>query len=278
MNMHIHRTNRPYPTMTTLPSTHFRTSTWVRQTVVVLTLLLCLTVVHAQDAGGSSTWAVHDQDANGTLNNIRGDLDKIYSQQGIAKYTALGDAAPDPDQPLTAQDLTQGIDQCQSRPQAQQALCQEIIQTQNAQMNYMVTMYNNAITRNKQLQDIETERNELGSDPNNAGALQNNTNKLLALNAQLNIDHQQMQSVMYAYQTRLAYMNAQQAQLAQAAASGNPPDSGNDISVPLVGSVDMGSLVKGLVTGVALKGALMGVQSPTPSGMKTLSTEQSNGW
>ena len=223
-------------------------------------------------------WNVVDNDANKKLDDINSKLGDVNSKLGqiqtLGKYKELKEIVPDPDQPLVKQPLEQDIAQCQTRPQSQQALCQEIIKTQNAQMAYMVVMFQYAKTRDQQLREIETERQQIAET--DVGKLEDNTNKLLALNTQLSIDQQQLQSVMYAYETRLKYLRDQQTRLAEAATSGNPPDK----TTGLFGGLDpsVAQALTALTTGVVLKGALIAVKTPTPSDMRRLHVGDSSGY
>lgn len=223
-------------------------------------------------------WRVVDNDANDKLKDINSKLadvnSKLVQMQTLGKYKELKEIVPDPDQALVKPTLDQDIAQCQSRPQSQQSLCQEIIRTQNAQMAYMYTMFDYAKKRDQQLREIETERQ--GIADTDVGKLEDNTNKLLALNTQLAIDQQQLQSVMYAYETRLKYLREQQTRMAQAAQSGNPPDKTGG----LFGGLDpnVAQALTALTTGVVLKGALIAVKTPTPSDMQRLHVGDSNGY
>lgn len=219
-------------------------------------------------------WKVVDGDANDKLKDITNKLGDMYNQQKIGKYKELKEIVPDPDQALVKPTIDQDISQCQSRPQSQQSLCQEIIRTQNAQMAYMYTMFDYAKKRDQQLREIETERQNIADT--DVGKLEDNTNKLLALNTQLAIDQQQLQSVMYAYETRLKYLRDQQTRLAEAAQTGNPPDK----TTGLFGGLDpnVAQALTALTTGVVLKGALIAVKTPTPSDMRRLHVGDSNGY
>jgi hypothetical protein len=239
----------------------------------------------------NAQWEVVDKDANKTLGKISDNTKDTatntkQTDTDLNKDLNIGTSAADPgDSTLKrAEDpkqawqtaaLEDGIDQCTKYAQTQQANCQEIVHTQNAQYLYMVTMYKNTDTRNQRLQTILKERQNISGS--NLGQLEDNTNKLTALYALMAIDRQQMESVNYAYETRLRYLRNEQTKLANAAATGNPPGSGDGISIPLLGDINVGSLVSTLTTGVALKTALNGVASDTPSNMKTLSVENSNG-
>ena len=220
--------------------------------------------VHAQ-------WHVVDEQANHHLQTITRTLDKIYRQQGIGSYRQLKDAAPDPSLPLTDPALTQDSEHCQSLPPSQQANCLELAQTRNAQMAYMHQMYQYAQTRNQQLMEIEEERASITSSPDTIGLLENNTNQLMALNTQLAIDRQQLESAMNAYQARIDYLKEQQAHIANAAITGSSNGKNSIGGTP-------GNLINGAISAAVLKTALQTAKSTEPKGIQRLGIEQSNGW
>lgn len=231
---------------------------------LVLALGFTTRSAHAQ-------WSVVDEQANQQLQDIHQQLQnylpKIYNQNTIGNYRKLPDSTPDPEQAITNPGLTDDIDHCNNLPQGQQANCQELVKTRNAQMAYMHQIYDYTSKRRQQLIDIQTERANIGMGPDSAGKLQNNTNALIALNTQIAIDRQQMESVMNSYQARIVYLNDQQARLAAQALNGSSQKSGG-----------LGNFVGGLVAAAALKTALTAEKSTEPDGMKTLSIEASNGW
>ncbi|BDU23246.1 hypothetical protein DYGSA30_47030 [Dyella sp. GSA-30] len=249
---------------------------FTRRILSFATVLLAAlaTPAHAQ-------WKVVDNDANRTLKDIHQDLSNTIHKdlsttlhQDLQKihtlggYKQLGDRAVDPDQQLTEQMLQKDIEQCNNITKGQQPICEEIVKTRNAQMNYMVTMYKLAAqTRNDQLKQIQDERSRLQSS--DYGKLEDNTNKLIALQTQLQIDQQQTQTVMYAYETRLKYLRELQTNSTHGMLTGSDPSP----SSPLDMIKQIGA---GLVTGVALKSALEAEKTSKPSGMKTLSS--TNGW
>jgi hypothetical protein len=214
-------------------------------------------------------WHVVDEQANQQLQSIDQQLHdylpKMYNQHAIGSYRKLPDNTPDPKQAITNPDLTDDIDHCNNLPQGQQANCQELVKTRNAQMAYMHQIYDYTSKRRQQLIDIQAERASLGSGPDSAGKLQNNTNELIALNTQIAIDRQQMESVMNSYQARIAYLNDQQARLATQALNGSSQHGG------------LGNIVGGLVAAVSLKTILEAEKSSEPAGMQRLSIETSNG-
>jgi hypothetical protein len=245
-----------------------------------ITLLIGLaSSAHAQVGGGP--WQVIDNDANSTLNDIHKDLSntihkdlsttlhqdlqKIYT---LGSYRQLGDRAVDPDQPLTAQALEKDIAQCNNITDKQQPICEEIVKTRNAQMNYMVTMYKLAAqTRNGQLKQIQDERSRIKSS--DYGKLEDNTNKLVAFQAQLQIDQQQTQTAMYAYETRLKYLLDLQNRSTHGMLTGSDPEPPSPLDI----AKQVGA---SLITGVALKVALEAQKTSKPAGMQTLSS--TNGW
>ncbi|NYE28500.1 hypothetical protein HDE78_001452 [Rhodanobacter sp. K2T2] len=254
-------------------SARFRTH--LRHMVALLTIVVCLSArpAHAQWSVTDNTPGDNTDKTATNTKNIATSTDNIDKHLAIGSYGSPGDRLADPKQyPLaTSTTLQQDLQQCSKLAQTQQQNCQEIANTEDAQYQYMVTMYTNTAIRNNRLQAILNERQ--GIQSTDYGKLEDNTNKLTALYTLMAIDSQQMQSINYAYNTRLRYLRIQQTQLANAAATGTPPNSSLDI-----GGLPVGSIINALTTGAALKVALNGVQSPTPSGMLTLSTEQSNGF
>lgn len=237
--------------------------TFLGKVILAMTCCLFASMAHAQ-------WHVVDEQANQQLQGINGTLSKIYAQQNIGSYRQLKDTAPDPSLPLENPSLTEGMERCQSLPSSQQSNCQNIVQTRNAQMAYMYQMYQYALTRSQQLKEIEQERADIRASQDSIGLLQNNTNELTALNTQLAIDRQQMETVMNAYQARIDYLKDQQAQVANAAITGASSGQG------LGGTV--GDVLNSVISAAVLKTALEGAKSSEPSGMQRLSIERSNGW
>lgn len=225
--------------------------------------------VHAQVGG---PWQVIDNDANKQLEKTNSKLDaidkKLKSMQTLGSYKQLGDRAADPGVPLASQALTEGIEACNNVTENQRDVCREIIKTRNAQMDYMTVMYKLASqTRNQQLTDIQDERRRIAAT--DYGKLQDNTNKLIALQTQMEIDRQQMQAAMYAYDTRLAYLRESQAKSASNMLAGKSENSG------LIGDF-LKEIGGSLITGAALKAALEAQRSDRPAGMRTL--DATKGW
>jgi hypothetical protein len=248
-----------------------------------IALLLCLA---AQSA--SAQWHVVDSDANSKLGDIKTSTANTDSNtKDIANYLKItggefkaGDRVEDPKQPFnTTLSLTQDDAKCQKLAPAQLTVCKELAETQNAEYMYMVVMYNNSKTRDTVLRSLLTERQ--GLKETDYGKLEDNTNKLTALYTLIALDQQQLESTTKAYEARIHYLEAQQAQIAQAAMAGDKApssDTSGDISI---GGVDFGSLTSigaSLASGAALKVALDVAKSPTPSGMQTLGITSSNGF
>lgn len=271
-----------------------------RRLVGAASLLLLFAIAPAAHA----QWEVNDADANATLRQIRGDtqsantalgtpqdggghsmnnnLDAINRKLVIGTYDASqpGPRVKDPAQALPADStvLDDGA-KCSQVASPQQETCQKIVQIENAQYQYMLTMYANSKVRDDMLRTLLKEREQISaSDPNQYGRLENNTNKLTALYNLIALDQQQMQSVNYAYDANLRYLRAVQTLAANAASTGKSPSSLGSITLPGIGGVDIGSALSGLITGAALKGALSIAATSKPAGMKTLSIGDSNGW
>jgi len=188
----------------------------------------------------------------------------------------MGDPAVALDKPNAGTQLDDGSS-CSGLNDKQQPICQQIIKIENAQYQYMLTVYDTSNVRDGVLRKLLEERQ--GLDENSYGKLEDNTNKLTALYNLIALDRQQMDAVNYAYQANITYLNKKMALLAKAAQTGKTQDSSGTggSSLPGVGStIDIGSLVSGVVTGAVLKEALNGVQSSRPSGMQTLAIEKEN--
>ena len=285
------------------------------QALVAALLLACVIapVAHAQDA-----WSVNDSQANDKLSDIKentkntnndttdmkkalGDsqsgggntlnanLDAINKKMVIGNktngqpFTRPGDRVDDPEQPLpasgsTAATLDDGSN-CTQLPSAQQPNCKQIVAIENAQYKYMLLMYETNAKRNAILTSLLDERAKIDeNDANQYGKLEDNTNKLTALYNLIALDQQQMATVNYAYTANLTYLRTAQAQLSRSANTGKPKASWTQVNLPGVGSIDLSSQISSLISGVALTGALKGVQSSKPDGIQTLTIGQSNGW
>ena len=196
-------------------------------------------------SGGSDT-------VNGHLKNI--------DTLGSAPSSALGIVAkPDVDLDTVSAQSTD-TSSCNGRAVAQQQNCKNIIITRNAQFTYMKAMYDMAVKRQTTLNDLQSARRNLGTE--DFGKLQDNSNQILTLIAQIQIDRQQMESVNNAYAARLEYLQNRQALLARSASA---PSSNTIIS----------NIASQAIAGIVLKGAL-DIQSSGDT--KPLSIENSNGW
>lgn len=217
---------------------------------------------------------------------VNGRLDAINQKLYIGTYDEAkpGARVKDPDQALPKPGGTALNDgsNCNTVAQPQQAVCKQIVAIENAQYQYMLTMYENTNTRDAMLRKLMDERKAITADDKNQfGKLEDNTNKLTALYNLIALDQQQMQTVNYAYEANIRYLRAKQTLSANAAASGKDPTQGGDsggISIPGIGNVSIGQVIGALTTGAALKVALEGVQTDKPSGMKTLAIGDSNGF
>ncbi|UXA68661.1 hypothetical protein M0D46_16525 [Xanthomonas prunicola] len=151
----------------------------------------------------------------------------------------------------------------------QKQVCELTQRTRNAQYNYMVAMNEITTERLKRLRKLEKDR--AGIKDGQVGLLESNTNKLLALKAMMDIDRQQMESAMFAYDRRLAYLTDKQTGAALAAMSGaKPPEPDGDSPWWSQITGDLMSLGKTAVAGLAMKGAFETIRSKEPEGYKPL--------
>lgn len=255
-------------------------STRVLRAIVIVVLLsvLYLGTAHSQDAV-----AVTDQDVVKNTGKVETNTDKISKQVGGSTSSDSSDTvnghlknidtvdngnAPASSSSAVAAPRVALVNmpspdtsQCNSVAKAQMANCIEILETENSQYQYMKAMYDNTSSREKDLKALIAQRQALRSE--DYGKVEDNTNKMIALRAQMDIDRQQMESVNNVYSLRLNYLRAQQTRLAQAASSG----STDSIVTNTIGQI---------VSGAVLKAALTLQQ--TSNGAQTLSIENTNGF
>jgi hypothetical protein len=238
------------------------------------------TTAHAQ-------WRVKDEDANKTLGDSgNGTISSnVYNLNKkltvIGNESKPGDRIADPTPALPKpDDGTATLDdgkQCDSVAKAQTETCKKIVDIENAQYKFMLSVYKTSNDRNEVLKTLLTERNGLKAD--DYGKIADNTNKLTALYNLIALDRQQMESVNYAYEANLRYLRATQARAADSAqtGSGKSGGGGGGITLPGIGEVNLGAVISGLTTGVVLKGAL-DAQQTNADGMKTLSISKGSSW
>jgi hypothetical protein len=196
---------------------------------------------------------------NGGSDTVNGHLKNIDTL-GNAPSSALSTVAA-PDVNLdTLGSPDSSTSSCNGLATAQQQNCVDIINTKNAQFTYMKAMYDMAVKRQSTLNDLQNARRNLGTE--DFGKLQDNTNQILTLIAQIQIDRQQMESVYNAYTARLEYLRNQQTKLAKSATE----PSGNSI---------ISNIASQAMAGAILKGALS-VQSS--GNAQPLGIEKSSGW
>lgn len=247
------------------------------------TLAVAALVVAALGAPAAhAQWQVVDKDANKVLGTktktgtINSNLSDINSKFDITKLNKdnkwVGERVKDPTPNFPkSTDTTATLDDgahCKNIAKSQQKTCQDIVDIENAQYKFMVSMYETSQTRDKTLRDILDERIKL--DTKDIGKLEDNTNKLTALHALIQLDRQQMESVNYAYDANLRFLRAKQTSLASSAQKGESESKWGNISIPGVGDVDAGNLLQDVIGGAVLVGALETLKTPKPDGMQTL--------
>lgn len=250
---------------------------------LVLLGSLAASIVHAQDEVAVSDQTVRNNtsDIKNNTNDIKSNTNNISKQiggstnggsdtlnghlknvdtLGMAPSSALSTVAtPDVDlDTLSAPSTSTGL--CNGLATAQQENCIDAVATKTAQFTYMKAMYDMALKRQSTLNDLQSARRNLGAE--DFGKLQDNTNQILTLIAQIQIDRQQMESINNAYSARLDYLQNQQTQLAKSATE---PSASSIIS----------NIASQAVAGAVLKTALSFQSS---GDIKPLGIESSNGW
>ncbi|MCI2263039.1 hypothetical protein [Xanthomonas indica] len=215
-------------------------------------------------------------------NKLNDKLEEIRKANLITKTTGekpSGEEVEKPKEKLQKVDDNYGVSDCASTTAGtsvsteQQQTCELIQRTRNSQYNYMVAMYDITEKRLQRLRDIEKERQSI--KPEQIGMLEDNTNKLIALKALMDIDRQQTEAAMFAYEKRLSYLNQVQSAGAWAAMNGKKAPSatttgGGGLFEGFSGLSDFASK---LVGGAVMGGALQLAKSNRPDGFKQLSIE-----
>lgn len=221
-----------------------------------LPLLAGAIVALLVSGSASADWAVKDKDAIRELEKVNTKLGDIYSSHQIGSHKDSGEMVEDPELKIEKGTitLTSGTERCKSANQEQKTTCEDIAKTENSQYLYMVKMFEITTKRKEKLEEIENERSGLSGEKD-FGKLQNNTNKLLALNARMSLDRAQMESAMHAYETRLRYLRQFQSQQTKDRLTGNKTgDGGSPFG-------DIGSIGSTLVAGAVMKTTLEGLKS-----------------
>ncbi len=222
-------------------------------------------------APAQAEWHVRDQQARERLRSIdnrigSGDVNarlrQIYEQQQLAGgYSSSDENAKAPDEPeekLTDDQPSQFVtmDEAKRCPtprgsgvvQDQWQLCREIYRTEMAQYNYSLKMYELTRKRQQYLDQLKSQRANIGATE--TGKLHDNTNRVLLLMSQMEIDRQQQKTYMDAYAARLHYLQQATKTMSQQALDGTKGANGG-----------IGSIIGGLVGGLALDAALDAAQS-----------------
>ena len=193
-------------------------------------------------------------DANGTTTTTSGfKLDK-FSDMTAGAATGAG-----------AITLNSNIGRCGGSKAQQKAICEEIVKTENAKFIYAVRFHEMAAKRLEVLEALGQERESLDDSPRNYGKLQDNTNKLLALNTRMVLDAAQLESAAQAYEARLSFLRALQAQKTREQMTGKAAGSGAGLF-----DIDLRSLGGAVVGGAALKAALESQRSSPPDGYRKM--------
>jgi hypothetical protein len=125
----------------------------------------------------------------------------------------------------------------------QSTVCEEMYKTEIAKYRFSLEMYELAQKRNQKLQEIIQERNALTEK--DFGKMEENTNKLVALTAQMDNDRDRYTAYMNAYDARILHLQKSSDLLSRAAISGGP------VSPASIGS----ALIGAGVLAVALQSA-----------------------
>lgn len=190
--------------------------------------------------------------------SVTGNQKQAYDQLRVKgdEFTAGGDSDDKPLEPKEGDDkltgdkakptMATGTDmasRCQATGQPQQqTICQEMYKTEIAKYRFSLEMYELAEKRNKKLQEIIKERNDLNEK--DFGKMEENTNKLVALTAQMDNDRDRYQAYINAYDARMLHLQKSSDLLA---------------SQSINGCGGIGGAIAGAAGAAVLIGALHGV-------------------
>ncbi|CTP84330.1 hypothetical protein XTPLMG728_0520 [Xanthomonas translucens pv. poae] len=227
-------------------------------------------------------WEVVDKDGNTKLDDANTKLDNIRKDHNLGKMPkehASGEEVEKPKETLVKRQDDEGVSQCAkstsgtSVSSEQQKTCEIITRTRNSQYNYMVAMYDITAKRLARLREIESERQNI--KPEEIGKLEDNTNKLIALKTLMDIDRQQTEAAMFAYEKRLAFLNDVQSAGARAAMNGQKPPSadGTQAGGLFPGWEGLGDIASKMIGGAVMTGALETAKSSKPDGFQKLNID-----
>ena len=212
--------------------------------LVAIGMLCCLAV-----GGAQAAWKVDDDETQRKISDTNDRLDDLNESLKIAGYGRPGDPEPEPTDAtekldhssMTTESVT-ASDRCPSATAGglaarQNRLCTDIVNTEKAKYMYSLRMYDLSKKRWDRLKEIQQERERIHDDE--IGKLEDNTNKLLSLMALMEIDRQQHQVYMAAYDARLNHLAAARDTLSKQALNGS---SGGWASTAIGGGVLVAAL------------------------------------
>jgi len=203
-----------------------------------------------QDMNGRIGTTSATGNGNGTVN---GNLRELYQQQVFESFNGNNEdskAAPEPEEKLQhAQPTQSGVNmnadnRCKQAAsgiaQQQYQLCREIVNTELAKYNYSLKMYEVTTQRQRYLDELKRQRGSIQS--HEVGKLQDNTNRILLLMSQMEIDRQQQQTYMDAYVARIGFLQEASKTLAQQALEGKGDSGGGGLGGAIGGAVGIATL------------------------------------
>ncbi|WCE04603.1 hypothetical protein [Pseudoxanthomonas sp. JBR18] len=242
---------------------------------LLMALVLCCTCLPA-----FAQWSVTDDETHQGISELKSDinerLDKIYKQSNVNGQTYSADNHKS----LTLQysDSSQGGEQLSgerelskvtsqqlsdliaarcptgsSNPQSaqQQPICKDIVERESKLQNYMIDMLELTKNRQDELKEILRERQDINSGAEHEmGQLQSNTNRLLALQAQLQIDATNYHLTVASYDRYLSAQRARLADYAKQLANGGNSSLGGMVgsAVLLQGALQMAPTISDMLT------------------------------
>ncbi|MFT4196648.1 MAG: hypothetical protein QM601_01830 [Pseudoxanthomonas sp.] len=219
----------------------------IRRHAGLVMLALCLGLVVSGQA--SADWYVQDTQthtqlstANGYLKEIDARLEQIYKQSNVNGETFDTTAYPtktlqsDSDGKMSKRTDTSTVQASRcptvsnnTANATQLTLCKDMVTKEVKLNDYLVDMLTLMENRQTQLKTILEERSKITSgSTTEVGSLESNTNRLLALQTQLQIDQMNLQLTVDSYNRYFADQNAKLADYAREQQRGSSSSSLSD--------------------------------------------------
>lgn len=252
----------------------------------VLVLSSCVALALSVAGIASAQWRVVDNEANQKLNDanshlerisrrigeasangegtgtVTGNLGELYRQQYLGEFDADNENIQASENPKDDDLVPAGFpssnssgielaDRCPppragaaGAAQRQWELCRDIVNTELAQYRYSLAMFELSRKRQSYLDELRSQRASINQ--HEIGKLQDNTNRILILMSQMEIDKQQHRTYMDAYAARINYLKQATTMLGRQVLDGNRAATSGGLP-GAIGGIFAGAMLKGIL-------------------------------